>query len=152
LKFAFLRRRGLSQTVKDANEPVSPDEIVYRKVLNRQDYFQPSLASPVIYAAFRPTDSDEDGISVCRPACGATPEEVAAGDNYVAGLPVSDITSLDIEGLRPTVIPTAGDCRGHASIPELNVRLRDGSKKQYRLLAQRLAEIAGRNIVHRPVK
>ena len=145
--------------MKDGRDPVSDDESVYRRILNIQDYYDPSSVRPISLVAFRPTDSDTDGISVYRPACGATPLQVASGPNskgyLVASLRVRDITNLDIEGLRPTVVPTPElneTVPGHASIPQLCVKLRDGAdKKLYRILAQRLADLAGNCIVHRPV-
>ena len=138
--------------VKNHGDPVSLDELVYRRVLNRLDFYDPELPVPVVYVAFRPTDADHDGISVYRPACGATAVQVAFGNHYVAGLRVRDIVELDINGLRPTVVPSSEitEIPGHALIPQLNVTLRDGNKERYRLLARRLAELAGKNIVHRP--
>jgi hypothetical protein len=141
--------------VKQQNDPVSEDESVYRRILNEKDHYNPLLSKPVAYAAFRPTDKDKDGISVYRPACGATVAQVASGrferGYHVASLLVLDIVSLDIEGLRPTVTPLSDDGKipGHAVIEQLNVTLRDGNKKQYRLLAQRLADLASANIVYR---
>jgi hypothetical protein len=111
----------------------------------------------VLQAAFRPTDSDVDGISVYRPECGATAVSVATDhklvEHYVASLLVSRIVSLNIDGLRPTVIPTHNDdpIPGHASIPELNVDLRDNHRKQYRIFIAELAKLVSvEDVVHRP--
>ena len=143
--------------MKDQWTPVSSDERVFRRILNKLDYFNASLPRPVTSAAFRPTDHDTDGISVYRPACGAQAAAVADGPSpcgyYVVSLRVSAILALDIEGLRPTVEPTPdnGPIPGHAAIPELNVRLRDGNKRQYRLLATALATlVTNADIVHQP--
>jgi len=137
-------------------DEVTPDELVFRRILNRTDYCLPEPSSRrVSLVAFRPTDDDDTGISIYRQACGVEPSQVAmgpfSGGYYVAAIAVADITGLDIEGLRPTVIPSpSAGLKGHASIPELNVTLRDGSKRQYRLLAQRLADLASDGIVHDP--
>jgi len=140
---------------KEQAEPVTADEDVLRRVL--REHYRSDLAVGVLYAAFRPTDSDTDGISVYRVACGATNAEVIRGPSskgyVVATLRVSEILALDIDGLQPTVVatPQTTGTLGHASIPELNVVLRDGDRRRYRLLAQRLAELGSRQIFAPPL-
>jgi hypothetical protein len=139
--------------MKDDRDPVSDDERVLRRIHNR--FFDRSLPQPVQHAAFRPTDHDFEGISVFRQECGVIPEQIATVDgivkHYVASLLVGDIRRLDIEGLRPDVVATPrADTPGHASMPQLDVRLRDGNPRVYRLLAQKLAEMASSAIVLGP--
>jgi hypothetical protein len=141
--------------VKDEAEPVSEDEFVFRRIL--KDYVDEALESPVLAAAFRPTDKDTDGISFYREACGATPEAIVAsapGRYYVARLSVAEIGDISIVGsavrlrLRPTA--QAEGPRGHASMWMMDTKLRDESKAVYRQLAQALASLCRGKIVLRP--
>jgi hypothetical protein len=143
--------------VKDEHEPVTSDEWVFRRIVNAQDWCNLSLPQPIQYVAFKPRDNEDDGISVYRADCGVTADAVAASGPsaagyFVASLSVADITSIDIDGMKPTVIPSPQPTgpRGHASIPELNVKLRNGDKRRYRLLADKLAKLASAKIVFKP--
>jgi hypothetical protein len=131
--------------------PVDPSEIILRRIPGSSDYYNPSLADPVLAFAFRPTPQDIDGISLYRELF-VSPEQVAskarkpASSYVVARLLASDILALGL-----TIAPTPGDgsLPGHVSIPEISWPAYNDRSKKPRLaeMNKRLAILAGKDIV-----
>src|SRR5438876_2814776 len=106
--------------------PVELMEIVLRRI--HKDHFDGTLRIPFRPAAFKPTESDQDGLSVYRERF-VSPSEVAAsgrtpGAYYVVRLAVRDLHRLNL-----SVVLTPGALLGHAAIPEL-IRAFYASEKQ----------------------
>lgn len=134
----------------DDSSSVDADEYVYRRF--PQIYYKGSLPVPVQTEAFRPTDQDEDGISVVR-ARFATPQQallpVAPAKRtsyYVVRLAVQDLLQL---GLTVDPAPDAS-VPGHAIIPELSKPAYDADKPKCKQIQGSLAKLACQGIVLAP--
>ena len=104
---------------------------------------------PFEWLAFKPTDEDNDGVSVYRAEL-ITPARLAAtgrkpGTYYVVRLSVRTLHSLNL-----TIVPTAGPLPGHAVIPELSKPAYDANKQLLKELMLELAKLADQKIVHTP--
>jgi hypothetical protein len=139
----------------DEASPVSPDEIILRRVPRAHYKGQPLSVS---IEAFRPTEpkpakniaGDMDGLSVSREACGATPNSLVAhieparrSDFVVARLRASDFLELGLS-IQPS--PVAGSL-GHAIIPELSWPAYSANKRRCKELQEKLAGKASRDVV-----
>src|SRR5438094_251516 len=97
--------------------PIVATEYVLRRV--HKDHFDAHLPVPIMPVAFKPTESDVDGISVYHEQLISAAEVGRAGRTpgayYVARLSVAALHALSL-----TVIPVPSDLPGHAVIPELN--------------------------------
>lgn len=140
---------------KSEHDPVSADEFVYRRFARAN--YDASLEYPVRYVAFQPTPSDTDGISVFRELCGATIETalLAGGDrtqsHCIARIPVDGILKICEDAITLSVVPTPNsDGPGHASVQELNIKLREEKASSYRKLAQALANLAKDKVIYVP--
>jgi hypothetical protein len=127
--------------------PVDVTENVLRRI--HKDHFDGSLRIPFRPAAFKPTESDRDGLSVFRERF-VSPSEVASGGRtpgvyYVVRLAVQDLQRLDL-----SVLPTPGQLPGHAVIPELNRAFYENEKQRSKNLQLELCRLASRAIAHRP--
>jgi hypothetical protein len=136
--------------MKAEDEPISDDEFVLRLIHPR--YFSVNLGIPIHPEAFRPLDSGEEGISVFRAAC-ATPAQVlgvVAQEKrslfYVARLAVSELKGLGLS-VKPDRIEAVP---GHAIIPEINTSDYRQNKLFWKGVQKKLAELASKEIVHRP--
>ena len=123
--------------------PVELMEIVLRRI--HKDYFDGTLRIPVRPAAFKPTESDQDGLSVYRERF-VSPSEVAAsgrtpGAYYVVRLAVRDLQRLNL-----SVVPTPGPLIGHAVMPELNRAFYQSEKQRSKDLQLELCRLASRAI------
>lgn len=119
------------------------------------DYFKPGLALTVQPAAFEPHKNDTDGISVFRLACLTDPGEALAvianekREKYaIASLSIAELTSLGLT-VQPDKIAKVP---GHAVVSEMNILSCKADKARCKTLQKQLAELASRNIVHRPAK
>ena len=132
---------------------VDSTEYVYRRIHTK--HFDKRLAMPVFDIAFRPTDSDEDGISLVRVSSTSSPTDALVdvdpekiGNYHVAKLPVSLFHELGL-----TVMSSETEkSPGHAHSPELNAAAYN-SKSTKRILKDKmieLAKVAGQNIVYSP--
>lgn len=137
--------------MKAEDEAVSADEQVLRLI--HPVYYKADLALPIQPEAFRPLDSGETGLSVFRLDCLRDPLDaltaIAEGKRslyYIACLAVADLKSL---GLSVQPEPVAA-LPGHAIIPELNTIAYHQDKVFWKQVQRQLAELASRNIVHRP--
>lgn len=129
------------------SDPVDPDEIVLRRVLNHSDRIDINLPRPVQRIAFRPTDDDVAGISLFRSRF-TTPQEVAdSGTNpkgyYVVALPVREFLNL---GLTVVPDPRAGQPGGHSLVPELNSLYVPNNKGRSKILQVKLAQLVNQDI------
>jgi hypothetical protein len=127
--------------------PVDVTENVLRRV--HKDHFDGTLRIPFRPAAFKPTESDQDGLSVYRERF-VSPSEVASsgripGAYYVVRLAVQDLQRLNL-----SVVPTPGPLIGHAVIPELNRAFYQREKQRSKDLQLELCRLASRAIVHVP--
>jgi hypothetical protein len=104
----------------DEREPVDDGEFVYRRI--HPKFYKPAAPVSVLYEAFRPSKSDDAGLSVVR-ACFAKPEDCLLGIDpaSVGGYAVARLSVRDLRCLGLTVRPdpVATGPRGHAIIPEL---------------------------------
>ena len=136
----------------DDASPVQADEQVLRRVLFREDWYDPKLDVPIHRYAFQPMSQDSRGISVFRERFIAASDLAAAGPNpagyIVAALDVEDIRSIDLGTTRLSVVADPiEDLPGHALIPELNTTT---AKKLAKEMQARLAQLASRKIVYPP--
>lgn len=141
----------------DAEEPISPDEFVLRRV--HRNNTDPTGESLVKRCEFAPGKGDIDGLSLYRERYTSIEALVAAArspqDVYVARFRVQEL--LDIrygigEALdhRITVEITPGPLPGHVSIPELAYERAKADKPASLEIQRILALLASDRIVHRP--
>lgn len=114
----------------DERDPVDDAETVLRRVPMR--FFNDALSMPIARESFRPVEPNpakgtpgDDGISVFREACGATPQMVIEAiqdktkrDSFI----VSRLEAKDLRRLGLTILPKpdSNGPPGHAIIPELS--------------------------------
>ena len=154
--------------MKQESDPLSSDELLLRLVLNHPDYVKLDVVVPITFVAFRPRNDEQDGISLYRQEVleshyGCTADAVPAkfaveGPNqrgyYVARLRVGMIEQIDRAEFNNlpslTVTMTPGRLPGHVIIREFTRAWYEANKADGKALAARLAEIASRDIAHRP--
>lgn len=122
------------------NEPITNDEVLYRRVSERSGWYDPSSASPVAWVAFRPNAQDVRGLSVWR-ARYKSPHEAAAFNArpghryYILALSAGCLRAMGVE-----VEPSPEDGGpGHASLVNLSASAYRADKDGVRELASRLA-------------
>lgn len=138
----------------EQDDPVTPDEYVLRRVLNKKDHIDLSLSNPVARAAISPTGNDDRGISVYREEF-ITPKEVAESGRYESGYYVVRLQVTELEGIGLSVIPDPldGELLGHALVPELGRIAKNVDKSAYRKLSLKLINlISHENVVFDPNK
>lgn len=106
----------------DGTEPVDREEMIYRRVLDRSNYFNAARSRPLSPKAFKPMQQDTDGISVTRakyvqndPAAGAALGD-AGKSYYVIELRAGDLADASLP-VSPSPLPP--DDLGHAVIPAI---------------------------------
>ena len=111
----------------DGTEPISDDEILYRRIPVGSEWFDPEVDPRPSPKAFRPRPDDTTGLSLYRRKY-KSPQQVAANPRgaryYVAELHAGDMRAKGI-----TVIPgpLPGD-PGHAAISDLTYENRKTSR------------------------
>lgn len=137
--------------MKPEDAPVSADEYVLRLI--HPIYYKADLTLPIQPEAFRPLDVGEAGLSVFRAECLHEPLDalaaIAEGKRslyYIARLAIADLRTLGLS-VQPDNILTVP---GHAIIPELNTVAYHQNKVFWKQVQRQLAEMASRNVVHRP--
>ncbi len=145
-------------TEKDENASISDDEHILRRIVNNEDYYNPSLEIAVTPVAFRATSKDTTGISIYR-SLFVTPKDVAdAGPSkkgyYVAQIYVAEIIKEGMTAI-PKPLPEADPAYlpSHSEIPEINyVDYKSDKEKKERIkeLQLQLAILASKDIVHTP--
>lgn len=134
---------------EDQNQ-VDSSESILRRI--HAKFFDGALEIPIQAEAFRPTERDEDGISVFR-------ERFVNAGAILANVPpekqplyyVARIAVCDLEPLNLTVMPAPLDeLPGHAIIPELNWASYQRDKTKLKFLQLKLAILASKSIVHKP--
>ncbi len=84
----------------EESDPVGPHELLLRRILNRQpDYIDMSLPMPVMRLAFRPTDTDVNGLSLFR-SLFSTPRDIVQSGHNPAGYYVSELPHDGIVKIR----------------------------------------------------
>jgi len=136
----------------EEDDPVTQDEYILRRILNRKDFIDLSLTYPVARAAVSPTESDDRGISVFRQEF-VTAQQVAEAGNsesgyYIAKLLVSNLINI---GLSVEPNPLEGELPGHALIPELGLISKSADKTRYKKLSLTFVRlITHRDIIYDP--
>jgi hypothetical protein len=105
----------------------------------------------VMRGGFCPSPEDTDGLSVyfadqVQPATLAASARKPA-ECYVVKIPLKEFLSRGFQVV-PREDPDGPP--GHAIIPELSLESYEKSKKRWKPLQEELAQIATKNIVHRP--
>ena len=103
----------------DGSEPITDDEILYRRIPGNPDYFDQAVCRCPSPRAFSPTPRDSTGVSLYR-AKYKSPREVARNPRgklyYVAAVSAGDLRKQGIEVV-PRPNPEEGP--GHAEISNL---------------------------------
>ena len=121
----------------DGTEPIADDELLYRRIPESLNWYDPELNAPPSPHAFRPNSQhDLTGLSMWR-AKYTTPEECARNDRsrryYIAVLRTGDLRKHNIE----VVARLSEDRPGHVELPSL----RSDNRKQTEDIQLRLAEL-----------
>ncbi|HZZ41782.1 MAG TPA: hypothetical protein VFE58_02495 [Tepidisphaeraceae bacterium] len=129
-------------------DPLSDDELIYRRIPVSQNWYNPNLSPPLSPKAFNPTERDVTGLSISRASL-KTIEEAAKGQPgksyYVAILRVADLRSAGIR-VEPKPLdrgvlgPDHPGDESHAELPDLTYQNRKEPRvEELKLaLAQRL--------------
>jgi hypothetical protein len=136
--------------MSEGQDQVDENEGVLRRI--HKIFYNADSNIPVQPEAFRPTERDNDGLSVFRDRF-VSPVQVLVdvaeskrGLYYIARLTVRDLQALHL-----TVIPAPrSGLPGHALIPELNWGSYQKDKLRLKELQVKLAWLASQAIVHRP--
>lgn len=125
--------------MEGAIEPVGDEEIVYRRIPTKPEYFDPIVSPTPTPLAFRPREQDTTGLSVYR-ANYVSPQQVATNSRgakfFVASLRVCDLRANGID----VVARPKPDEPGHAEISSLTYleRNTDSAREMQQLLAEKL--------------
>ena len=132
-----------------SEEQLSVDvtEYVLRRI--HKDHVDITLRIPFRPAAFKPTESDQDGLSVYRERF-VSAAEVAAGGRTPGAYYVVRLAVQDLHRLHLSVVPAPGPLPGHAVIPQLNRAFYASDKQRSKNLQLELCRVASQAIVHRP--
>jgi hypothetical protein len=136
--------------MKAEADPITEDEWLIRLVWETKVKRQEPL---IAATAFEPLPYDTDGLSLFRLACLNDPSDAllaVAEDKRpryaVVQIPVSLLATLGLT-VRPAPIP---EVRGHVVVPEINVTAYKADKARFTPIKQRLAEVAGGNVIRKP--
>lgn len=134
----------------EEHEPVTEQETVLRRI--HQRFYDPHRTIPVQPEAFRPTERDEEGISVFRERFVTAAKVIAAiAEDKRSLYYVARLNVRDLRGLNLTVLPAVqSELPGHAIIPELNRTSYQQDKLRVKELQTKLAELASQAIVYQP--
>lgn len=133
--------------MSNENDPVLPEEYLFRRILNRKDYIDTSLPFLSIQPlALKPTSSDIDGLSFYREKF-IGPEAVAKAGRNPTGYRVARLKAQDILNLGLTIIPRPSTIPGHCIVPELTYSYKENHGDECTQLALRLALLAAKDIV-----
>jgi hypothetical protein len=109
----------------DGTEPISDDEVLYRRIPVSMKWYDPKIAPFPSPEAFWPRDDDTTGLSVRRGEPYSTAAQAAQGPSrrgyYVAVLKVGDLRA---RGIRVVPQPDP-DIPGHTELPDLTAMNRD---------------------------
>jgi hypothetical protein len=126
----------------EGNEPLSDDEIVYRRVSDKSGWYQPASERPIAWVAFKPNSYDLTGLSVWR-AKYLTAEQAAEHQKPNKRF---YILSLNVGRLRQAGVDVVSSVKeggiGHASLITLNYTDYQHDtiqKNRLRELAERIA-------------
>ena len=118
-------------------DAISDDELLYRRIPFRSDYFDPDVDPRPSPKAFRPRERDRTGLSVVRAEL-ASPEEAVRTDRgapyYLAVLRAGDLREAGLV-VEPRFLP---DIPGHAEITSLTYENRASDASE--AIQVRLAE------------
>jgi hypothetical protein len=124
--------------IGDGSEPITDDEIVYRRVSEKSGWYNP-IDRSIAWEAFRPNKKDTEGVSVWRAKYKSTAQVAAIqarseGRYYVIALLAG---KLRLAGV--TLEPTPIYGLGHASLVNLNTEHYATRKNAVRELANLIA-------------
>ncbi len=129
----------------DDSTPIKDDELLYRRMNVKLNYFDPDLNAPPSPRAFRPHGSrDETGLSMFRSQFYETVGQVAENERgaqyYIAVLRAGDLRARGIR-VEPRPVPRLG--RGHAELPDLRSDNRRDTDEIQALLAELCIRVEG---------
>ena len=131
--------------MSDGSEPVTPNEILYRRVPPKQVWFDPNEPFPISHYAFCPQKEDLDGISLSRGKYSSAEQAAASGRG--AEYYIAEISADAIFGAGLTVIPDPKpNDPGHCLIRELNRPDYDSSSKAKSAIQAKAAQLSDRCI------
>lgn len=131
--------------------PIGRDEILMRRVPNKDDRFNPAISAKPTALAFRPIDHDTTGLSVSRRKSPEhqsflDEEQFALGGGSKSGYFVALLRYADLveAGISVVHVPTDDD-PGHAEIPSLTYEERksDASIETTHTLAHLTFDVPG---------
>ena len=131
----------------DGLEPVADDELLYRRVSEASEWYDPATGelSPQAFAPHK--TEDQTGLSVSRSKY-KTPEQAGVGrpgkTYFVAVLRAGEVKSAGI-AVEPRPHVPGGYDPGHAELPDLNSQNRgaDDTLERQRKLVELCIEIKG---------
>lgn len=111
-----------------SGETVDPNESILRRIF--KDNYDPSLPTPILPGAFRPTKDDTDGISVFREHLFSVIELLHSARKPPEFYVVARFRAADLLALGLSLVPTQteDDPPGHVSIPELRLEAYNNAK------------------------
>jgi hypothetical protein len=126
---------------------VEPGESILRRIPRAVDYYNPSLALPILAVSFRPRDDETDGISFYRERFVSVLTLAASGRKppyIIARMMASDIFALGL-----SLVPTPGDegLPGHVVMPELSVLAKRNNKRFVTEKNFQLATLASKDVI-----
>jgi hypothetical protein len=93
----------------DGTEPIDPDERIYRRVVDKSNFYNATRDPPLSQKAFNPTKDDKDGISVTRASYVSGPEEAASRGFHGKRYYIIEMRAGDLQGegliLKPDLTP-----------------------------------------------
>lgn len=132
--------------------PVEPTEFVLRRIHIK--FYDSTLDVQVMPEAFKPTESDTDGISFVREDYTEDPDDALVDVvpekrhlYYVGRIPVAKFIELGLS-VEESRTPT---CPGHSHVPQIKFSAYKGAQKPIlwgKMIE--LAKVAGGDIVYRP--
>jgi hypothetical protein len=125
----------------DGREPISDEEILYRRVSENSRWYDPNQTPQVSWVAFRPSQRDTTGLSVWRGKYMSA--ETAAIQHARPGRRsfVIELRAGDLRKIGVTVAPSADEGGpGHASLTNLSHSTYQSGKNEIETLARLIAQ------------
>ena len=124
----------------DGSEPVTDDEIVFRRITEKSGSYNPESDRPVAREAFRPNRNDVRGLSVWRELYKTADQAASAGARrgrryFIVHIHVGQLREAGV-----VVEPSPEDGGpGHASLVNMNTSAYQQNKNAVRELAEKIA-------------
>src|SRR5262245_60434569 len=97
--------------------PIDPGELILRRIPGPPDYYNPSLPSPVLAFAFRPTPQGTDGTSGYTATSVSPGQPASASRRPASYYVIAKLLAADVLALGLTLLPTPGTVRCRAMSP-----------------------------------